>query len=62
MKYAPLVQQTGLTVPQITKDLMNPRYAFPKVVNLIALWMIAINPITKFGLASRPVRLFSESS
>ena len=40
---------------QITRDLMQPKYGYPRWLNLIALWMIAIIPLTKFGLCSRPV-------
>jgi vesicular inhibitory amino acid transporter len=40
---------------QITRDLMQEKYGYPRWLNLFALWMIVINPLTKFGLCSRPV-------
>ncbi|KAK8850737.1 hypothetical protein IAR55_004657 [Kwoniella newhampshirensis] len=45
---------------EITRDLMQEKYHYPKVLNLVALWMIVINPLTKFGLASRPLNLTVE--
>ncbi|WWD20902.1 hypothetical protein CI109_105380 [Kwoniella shandongensis] len=51
----------GQTVSdEITRDLMQEKYHYPKVLNLVALWMIVINPLTKFGLASRPLNLTIE--
>lgn len=41
---------------EITRDIMKPEYGYPRWLNLVALWMIVINPLTKFGLCSRPVR------
>jgi vesicular inhibitory amino acid transporter len=35
---------------------MLPKYGYPRALNIFALWMIVINPVTKFGLCSRPVR------
>lgn len=46
---------------QITRDLMQPKYAYPRWLNLFALWMIVINPVTKFGLCSRPLNLTLET-
>ncbi|WWC72826.1 uncharacterized protein I206_106790 [Kwoniella pini CBS 10737] len=45
---------------EITRDLMQERYHYPRALNLIALWMIVINPLTKFGLSSRPLNLTLE--
>ncbi|KAI9638491.1 putative amino acid transporter [Dioszegia hungarica] len=39
---------------EITKDLMDEVYGYPRWLNVFALWMIVINPLTKFGLCSRP--------
>ncbi|WVQ86288.1 hypothetical protein IAT38_008456 [Cryptococcus sp. DSM 104549] len=46
---------------EITRDLMQEKYHYPRVLNIIALWMIVINPLTKFGLASRPLNVTLES-
>ncbi|WVN86056.1 uncharacterized protein L203_101214 [Cryptococcus depauperatus CBS 7841] len=55
------VYDDGLEVSdEITKDMMQEKYCFPKVLNIIALWMIIINPLTKFGLSSRPLNLSLE--
>lgn len=35
---------------------MQPKYGYPRWLNLFAMWMIVIIPLTKFGLCSRPVR------
>lgn len=52
----------GQTVSdEITRDLMQPKYAYPRWLNLFALWMIVINPVTKFGLCSRPLNLTLET-
>lgn len=40
---------------QITRDLMNEKYGYPRWLNVFAMWMIVVNPLTKFGLCSRPV-------
>ncbi|WWC64942.1 uncharacterized protein I303_107556 [Kwoniella dejecticola CBS 10117] len=45
---------------EITRDLMQEKYHYPRVLNLVALWMIVINPLTKFGLSSRPFNLTIE--
>ncbi|WVR08803.1 hypothetical protein IAU60_005861 [Kwoniella sp. DSM 27419] len=45
---------------EITKDLMQEKYHYPRVLNFIALWMIVINPLTKFGLSSRPLNITIE--
>lgn len=34
---------------------MREKYHYPRILNIVALWMIVINPLTKFGLSSRPV-------
>lgn len=47
---------------EVTKNLLDPRYAFPRALSVAALWMVALNPVTKFGLASRPVRFASLES
>ena len=44
---------------EITRDLMLPKYGYSRVLNVFALWMIVIIPLTKFGLCSRPVRSHS---
>ncbi|ORY26805.1 transmembrane amino acid transporter protein-domain-containing protein [Naematelia encephala] len=46
---------------EITRDLMLERYGYPRWLNLLALWMIVVNPVTKFGLASRPLNVTIES-
>lgn len=40
---------------------MQPKYGYPRWLNLFALWMIVINPVTKFGLCSRPLNLALET-
>jgi vesicular inhibitory amino acid transporter len=40
---------------------MQPKYGYPRWLNLFALWMIVINPVTKFGLCSRPLNLTLET-
>lgn len=34
---------------------MRGKYHYPRALNIMALWMIVINPLTKFRLSSRPV-------
>ncbi|WRT70941.1 uncharacterized protein IL334_007940 [Kwoniella shivajii] len=52
----------GQTVSdEITRDLMQDKYHYPHLLNLFALWMIVINPLTKFGLSSRPLNITLES-
>lgn len=40
---------------QITKDLARTP-GFPVVLNSIAIWLIVINPLSKFALATRPIQ------
>ncbi|TYJ51512.1 hypothetical protein B9479_007908 [Cryptococcus floricola] len=52
----------GSTVSdEITKDLMQEKYHYPRILNIVALWMIVINPLTKFGLSSRPLNITLET-
>ncbi|WVW80724.1 hypothetical protein I302_102710 [Kwoniella bestiolae CBS 10118] len=46
---------------EITRDLMQDKYHYPHLLNLVALWMIVINPLTKFGLSSRPLNISIEN-
>lgn len=46
---------------EISKDLMNPKYGYPPVLNKIALWMIVLVPLTKYGLTSRPLNVAIEA-
>ncbi len=39
---------------EITRDLAHTK-GFPEALNKIALWLIVINPISKFALASSPI-------
>lgn len=45
---------------EITRDLMKPKYGYPVLLNLFAVWMIVVNPLTKFGLCSRPLNVAVE--
>lgn len=46
----------GTTVSdEITKDLARTP-GFPVVLNSIAIWLIVINPLSKFALATRPIQ------
>lgn len=45
---------------QITRNLMDPQYRYPAILNLFAVWMIVFNPLTKFGLCSRPLNIAVE--
>lgn len=45
---------------EITRDLMKPKYGYPVALNLFAVWMIVVNPLTKFGLCSRPLNVAVE--
>lgn len=40
---------------EITKDLAKTP-GFPVVLNSIAIWLIVINPLSKFALATRPIQ------
>ncbi|BEI79840.1 hypothetical protein CcaverHIS002_0103690 [Cutaneotrichosporon cavernicola] len=42
---------------QITRDLKNPAYGYPTVLNAFAVWMIISAPVSKFGLCSRPLNI-----
>lgn len=46
---------------EISKDLMNPKYGYPPTLNIIALWMIVLVPLTKYGLTSRPLNVAVEA-
>lgn len=46
---------------EISKDLMNPKYGYPKNLNVVALWMIVLVPLTKYGLTSRPLNVAVEA-
>ncbi|RSH87168.1 hypothetical protein EHS25_003659 [Saitozyma podzolica] len=46
---------------EITRDLMQDKYGYPRWLNLFATWMIVVNPLTKFGLCSRPLNVTIES-
>jgi vesicular inhibitory amino acid transporter len=39
---------------EITRDLANNK-GFPRVLNTVAIWLIIINPLSKFALAARPI-------
>ncbi|GMK56747.1 hypothetical protein CspeluHIS016_0305870 [Cutaneotrichosporon spelunceum] len=45
---------------QITRDLKNPKYGYPAILNTIAVWMIISAPVSKFGLCSRPLNIAVE--
>ncbi|WWD07224.1 hypothetical protein V865_005321 [Kwoniella europaea PYCC6329] len=45
---------------EITRDLMQEKYQYPHLLNVLALWMIVVNPLTKFGLSSRPLNITIE--
>ncbi|SPO27405.1 related to amino acid transport protein [Ustilago trichophora] len=46
----------GLNVSdEITKDLARTE-GFPVVLNSVAIWLIVINPLSKFALATRPIQ------
>jgi vesicular inhibitory amino acid transporter len=40
--------------------MMKPKYGYPPFLNHIAIWMIIITPLTKFGLCSRPLHIAVE--
>jgi hypothetical protein len=46
---------------QITQDLMLTKYHYPRALNIFATWMIVVNPLTKFGLCTRPVSIPRDS-
>lgn len=39
---------------EITRDLARTK-GYPKIFNKIAIWLIIINPLSKFALAARPI-------
>ncbi|UZJ56112.1 hypothetical protein CBS101457_005432 [Exobasidium rhododendri] len=39
---------------EITRDLAHNK-GYPKVLNKVAIWLIIINPLSKFALAARPI-------
>ncbi|BEI88921.1 uncharacterized protein CcaverHIS019_0202830 [Cutaneotrichosporon cavernicola] len=45
---------------EISKDMMNPKMKYPKAINNVALWMIVLVPLTKYGLTSRPLHVACE--
>lgn len=40
--------------------MMKPKYGYPQFLNYVAIWMIIITPLTKFGLCSRPLHIAVE--
>jgi vesicular inhibitory amino acid transporter len=40
--------------------MMKPKYGYPVFLNNVAIWMIVITPLTKFGLCSRPLHIAVE--
>ncbi|KAL7420911.1 hypothetical protein Q5752_004865 [Cryptotrichosporon argae] len=46
---------------EITRDLLLPKYGYPRGLNVFLLWMIVINPLSKFGLSSRPLNVTLET-
>ncbi|EST04772.1 Amino acid transporter, transmembrane [Kalmanozyma brasiliensis GHG001] len=40
---------------EITKDLARTP-GFPRVLNSVAIWLIVVNPLSKFALATRPIQ------
>lgn len=45
---------------EITRDLMEPMYGYPRFLNYFAVWMIVVTPLTKFGLCARPLHIAVE--
>ncbi|TXT12948.1 hypothetical protein VHUM_01349 [Vanrija humicola] len=45
---------------EITREMMDPRYGYPLMINMVAVWMIVVNPLTKFALCSRPLNVAIE--
>lgn len=39
---------------EITRDLANT-HGYPHLLNKVAIWLIIINPLSKFALAARPI-------
>lgn len=39
---------------EITRDIAQTR-GYPRILNKVAIWLIIINPLSKFALAARPV-------
>lgn len=45
---------------EITREMLDPYYGYPRALNMIAVWMIVVTPLTKFGLCSRPLNVAVE--
>ncbi|MDN8980700.1 hypothetical protein Q0P29_14475, partial [Staphylococcus aureus] len=45
---------------EITREMMDPRFGYPIIINIAAVWMIVVNPLTKFALCSRPLNVAIE--
>ncbi|KAL1412488.1 hypothetical protein Q8F55_000233 [Vanrija albida] len=45
---------------EITREMMDPRFGYPVLINIAAVWMIVVNPLTKFALCSRPLNVAIE--
>lgn len=45
---------------EITQDLSRTP-GYPQILNKMAIWLIALNPLTKFALATRPINTTFES-
>lgn len=45
---------------EITRELLDPFYGYPRALNMFAVWMIVVTPLTKFGLCSRPLNVAVE--
>ncbi|GMK56402.1 hypothetical protein CspeluHIS016_0302420 [Cutaneotrichosporon spelunceum] len=45
---------------EISKDMMDPKMGYPETINHVALWMIVLVPLTKYGLTSRPLHVACE--
>lgn len=45
---------------EITREMLSPFYGYPRALNMVAVWMIVVTPLTKFGLCSRPLNVAVE--
>lgn len=45
---------------EITREMLDPYYGYPRALNVVAVWMIVVTPLTKFGLCSRPLNVAVE--
>lgn len=45
---------------EITREMLDPYYGYPRALNMVAVWMIVVTPLTKFGLCSRPLNVAVE--